>query len=258
MQPLIICLVISAIKININKSTDKIMKKVPFILMAIICLLFINETSAQKSKIFKVDKFSGVALRTSGHVYIKYGKENKVEVESSEDVLERLDIYVEKGTLVIQFKNSSRNWNMRGDDPLTINLTMSELNKLNISSSGFIRTENKFKTDNLDLKISGSGKMEIAADASEITANISGSGNIRLKGSCDSFNPKISGSGKIDAEEMESKSTTITISGSGNCTVNVSQSLEARVSGSGNIYYTGNPNNVNSNISGSGRIKKLK
>jgi ArsR family metal-binding transcriptional regulator len=233
------------------------MKKVPFILLAIYCLVFINESYAQKRERIKVDKFSGVSLRTSGNVYIRYGKETSVEIEASEDVRERLDVYTQKDNLIIEFKQNMRNWNMRGNDPLNVYITMSDLSRLNISSSGFIRTENKFKTDNLELKISGSGKMEIAADAGEINAIISGSGNIRMKGSCDVLNPKISGSGKIDAEELEATSTFITISGSGNCTVNVIHSLDAKVSGSGNIYYTGNPNNVNSSISGSGRIKKL-
>ncbi len=233
------------------------MKKTSFILMAFFCLIFISSSNAQKRESVNVDNFSGVVLRTGGNVYIKQGKESRVEIETSDEIREMLDVFVEKGSLVIEFQRNTRNWNMRGNNPLNIYITMNELNKLSISSSGHIRTENKFKTDNLDLKISGSGTIEVAADANNINADISGSGTIRMKGSSNTLNPKISGSGRIEGEELIAKSSNIKISGSGNCSVNVSESLDANISGSGNVYYSGSPNNVNSSVAGSGKIRKV-
>jgi hypothetical protein len=37
--------------------------------------------------------------------------------------------------------------------------------------------------------------------------------------------------------------------------VHVSEKLTAKVNGSGNIHYMGNPQTVNKNVSGSGRVK---
>lgn len=232
------------------------MKKAGIILLLFCFVLSIGIAEAQKREKITTEKFTGISLRTSGNVYIRYGKETSVEIEANENTRENIDIYVNKGNLVIELRRGIT-WSWRNQDRLDVYVTMSELNYLAISSSGNIRTENKFKTDKLDLKISGSGTIEAAADAKIINADISGSGNIRMKGSADELYPKISGSGKIDGEDLVTKTVSIKISGSGNCTVNVSESLDASVSGSGNIYYTGNPNNVNTHMAGSGRVKKL-
>jgi hypothetical protein len=67
----------------------------------------------------------------------------------------------------------------------------------------------------------------------------------------------ISGSSKIDAFDLKSEESEVSISGSGNVNINVTQSLEARVSGSGDIRYKGNPDIRNIHVSGSGNIKKV-
>ncbi|HMQ00767.1 MAG TPA: head GIN domain-containing protein [Cyclobacteriaceae bacterium] len=233
------------------------MKKASVILLLIAGILSFTSAQAQKGVKIKTDKFTGVSLRTSGNVYIKHGKESSVEIETSNELMEMLDVYVQKDVLMIEFKRNSRTWNWRNPDKLDVYITMPEITMLNISSSGNIRTENKFKSDELNLKISGSGTIEAAADANVINADISGSGNIRMKGSAKVLYPSISGSGKIDAEELITETVSIKISGSGNCTVNVKDDLNARVSGSGNIYYKGEPKHVNTSISGSGKVKKL-
>jgi hypothetical protein len=49
----------------------------------------------------------------------------------------------------------------------------------------------------------------------------------------------------------------IRISGSGDVEVNVKESLEANISGSGSVTYRGNPAHVNSHSSGSGKVRKM-
>jgi hypothetical protein len=56
---------------------------------------------------------------------------------------------------------------------------------------------------------------------------------------------------------MEAETYKISISGSGSCRINVTKEIDASVSGSGNITYSGNPDRINHQSSGSGRIKKI-
>jgi len=45
-----------------------------------------------------------------------------------------------------------------------------------------------FQPGDLDLKVSGSGSLDIEADAKGgVTADVSGSGDLSIKGSCQSF-----------------------------------------------------------------------
>jgi hypothetical protein len=54
---------------------------------------------------------------------------------------------------------------------------------------------------------------------------------------------------------MEADHYSVKISGSGKCKINVGDSLEANISGSGSVYYKGDPDKIRSNVSGSGKVK---
>ena len=54
--------------------------------------------------------------------------------------------------------------------------------------------------------------------------------------------------------ELKSKSTKVTINGSGDAEIWASESLSAVINGSGDINYYGDPINITSEVNGSGNI----
>ena len=74
-----------------------------------------------------------------------------------------------------------------------------------------------------------------------------------MKGSAWEHSINISGSGNVRAFGLDTKSTYVRISGSGNSEVTVQDYLNVTISGSGSVYYKGNPD-IEANISGSGTI----
>ncbi len=56
---------------------------------------------------------------------------------------------------------------------------------------------------------------------------------------------------------MEATQCAVRISGSGNVEINVKDELDATISGSGSVSYKGSPSKVNSNASGSGKVRKI-
>ena len=95
------------------------------------------------------------------------------------------------------------------------------------------------------VSINGSGDVRLQQiESQECQAGISGSGNINLKGKAIQAKYAIAGSGNIQAADLEAENTDASISGSGNISCYASQKLVARVKGSGDIAYTGNPQEV--------------
>ncbi len=84
--------------------------------------------------------------------------------------------------------------------------------------------------------------------------DLSGSGSIQLAGKAYSHDASITGSGEIRAFDMETKIATVTITGSGDCRVNVSEKLGTKITGSGDVSYRGHPQ-INTKITGSGSVK---
>lgn len=234
-------------------------KKIITHLFTVLIILFfsLSAHSQDRKETLNLSDFDEVHMGTAGEVYIKQGNKVEVVIEASERRKESLDIEVRGGRLYIKNKRgwNWRDWARNGD--LTVYITMGRIEALKVSSSGRIIGEGVLKTDDMDLAVSGSGRIEIETEARDLASSISGSGRILLTGKCTMNDVSISGSGRLLAEDMESEEYYISISGSGNCKINVSKAIDARVSGSGRIYYTGNPDKVHSKISGSGSVKKI-
>ena len=97
---------------------------------------------------------------------------------------------------------------------------------------------------------------DILKVADEVDASLSGSGDINLSGRTTDFTVSVSGSGDIKAYDLEADFVRATVSGSADIRVTANQSIDARVSGSGDIHYRGNPKKIKSKASGSGDITK--
>ena len=106
---------------------------------------------------------------------------------------------------------------------------------------------------NTKVSISGSGEAELIANKNLI-AKSNGSGDITVAGSASNVEIKLSGSGDFNGFNLNSQNTKVSISGSGEAKVVANESLVARINGSGNIVYKGNPENKDFKTSGSGDI----
>ena len=94
------------------------------------------------------------------------------------------------------------------------------------------------------------------SQADDLRATASGSGNYDLKGKVKSQTITISGVGNYTAGDLESSQAEVTVSGSGNVTLWVSEKLDIRVAGFGNVNYYGQPS-VAQSITGGGGVKSL-
>lgn len=211
---------------------------------------------AQQSETRNLSAFTKLSLSTAAKVHLTQGSTQKVELKGSEDVLKDVETEVRGGHLII--KRKSTNWFKWSDsDDLEVYITMSKIDELNVSGSGKVYGKNKFETSDLEIGVSGSGGVDIETNTTDLDLSISGSGKIELKGSASHAKVSISGSGSLEAEDLKAISYKIIISGSGSCTVNAEKSIDASISGSGSVYYKGNPANINSSTSGSGKVKKI-
>ncbi len=219
-----------------------------------ILILFVVSTLSGFGQVKQerdVPEFNEVALSIHGDLYITQGNTQKVEIEASEKTLELLETEVKDGVLHIKFEK----WNVNPKGPITIWITAPNYNGLYVSGSGKIIAEGSISTDELDMKVSGSGKINLnELKAEEVEAAISGSGDMILKGSAEEMGVSISGSGDILGESFMVGECSVRISGSGGCRIGVSDELEVRISGSGNVYYSGNPR-IDASISGSGKVR---
>jgi hypothetical protein len=200
-----------------------------------------------------VKDFAKVSFGVAGNLYINFGPEFKVIIEGEKRDLEDIITEVSGNRLVIK----KDNWKFNFNEKVTVYITMPELKGLGVSGSGKAEIRDAIKAEDLDLSVSGSGKI-FTSDVvvSKLGCSISGSGDIVMGGNGNTTraNISISGSGNYEGSSYKIGTAEIHISGSGNCSCNVTESLMASVSGSGDVTYEGNPK-VDAHVSGSGKVR---
>jgi hypothetical protein len=196
-------------------------------------------------------------IKVSGFfdVVLFSGEEGKITIEGEENIIEYIQIEVENNSLNIAVEKGKYIEPSHGKQ-IIIAVPFDSLNEVCLSGSGDIKSKNLITTDSFNATLSGSGDVNLEVKAKEITADVTGSGNLVLEGATDTFICKVTGSGDLNASKLISDSVNSKVTGSGNCKVNCTQNLEARVTGSGDIEYYGNPIKKDTKVTGSGDISK--
>ncbi|MDF4204658.1 DUF2807 domain-containing protein [Maribacter sp. SA7] len=200
--------------------------------------------------------YDGVAVSGWFDVDLVSGNEGEITLKGEENLLEYIITEVKDGKLVIKTEKGvnlkSSNWK----SGIHITVPVESISHVAMSGSGDIVGKTKIKADKFSTAMSGSGDITLDIDSNSISTSMSGSGNIALSGATKDFEATISGSGDIEAFDLEADNVEATVSGSADIEVTAKKSIKARVSGSGDISYRGNPEKINTKTSGSGNISK--
>lgn len=209
-----------------------------------------GQSSARETRNLK--GFSRINYGISGNLEVKLGNEYSVVLEGEKSDLNRIISEVSGDRLTLKHDN------MRFGNfgKVNVYVTMPSVTGLSVSGSGKAVILDPVRTEDLDLNVSGSGRLVTSDLAVEnIDCGISGSGNITIAGgTVKNVDLTISGSGNFSGEEATISMLDVSVSGSGSCTCFVAESIDASISGSGSVYYKGDPS-VRARVSGSGRVR---
>ncbi|WP_339656986.1 head GIN domain-containing protein [uncultured Maribacter sp.] len=200
--------------------------------------------------------YDGIAVSGWFDVDLVSGNEGEVTLQGEENLLEYIITEVKDGKLVIKTEKGVNLKSSSWKSEIRITVPIETISSVSMSGSGDIVGKTKIKSDKFNTAMSGSGDITLDIDSNSISASMSGSGDITLSGKTIDFDATISGSGDIEAYNLEADNVSATISGSADIQVTAKKSIKARVSGSGDISYRGNPEKVDTKTSGSGDISK--
>ena len=233
------------------------MKVQSIISWVVIVSSFLLSTTvfAQKTETRQFNSFNSVKIGGNFDVIIQQGSTPNVQITASGVDSKEIITEMRGDELVIRMEDDR--WNWKNSYEVDIVITYTTLNGITSSGSSSVVTKSTIKSDNFKLRLSGSGKLKVKVETDELEASLSGSGDIELSGKAKRQDISISGSGDIEALDLSTNSTKISISGSGNAKVAVSEEIEAKVSGSGDIRYQGSPSKQIVKTTGSGSVRKI-
>ena len=177
-----------------------------------------------------------------------------LQVTVDENLLAFLDISVRNNRLILKAKDDV---NLR-PSRFVIYTNSRTLSKVSITGSGDVLLEKAVNARDMKVSITGSGDLKTdSLYCQNLEVSITGSGDVRMNGAATNAKYRITGSGDIRAFDYLVEMLDCQISGSGNIQAFVAKKLTARISGSGDIRYKGNPESVDSKVTGSGNINNV-
>lgn len=186
--------------------------------------------------------------------YTQSSNAASLTVTIDENLFSELNIRVAENKLVIDTKNNSRITPTR----LFIEGNSSLLKSVHIFGPLDFRVKGTFKADDLSLKITGSGDIELKESLKvlNLITEVVGSGDITIeKLTCNDINARVSGSGDIFLAGKAQQGT-YTVAGSGDIKaydLNV-ENLKCSVAGSGDIKANAS-GTLDASVAGSGDIE---
>lgn len=177
-----------------------------------------------------VADFKGIDVGGIYQVEIVAQKDFAVEVEADDNLLPLIKTEVSGGVLRIE---SNKRFNTK--NPIRIKISAPNIEEMEVSGASKV---NLINLDNSFLKVdvSGASKTEISGKTVNLTI-------------------ETSGASKVNAENLQAQTADVDSSGASSVSVNVSGSLKADASGASNISYSGNPQNIEKDTSGAGKVR---
>ncbi len=200
----------------------------------------------------KVAPFTTLRLEDSVDVTAHPGPNPGVVVHGDDNIEPMVETFVEGDTLVVRFRKGT---SFRTNRKVYVEVEFAALNATQQHGSGDLHvsalTGAKFESS-----ISGSGDLQIdSVQVDDFAVSIRGSGDVKVAGHANSAHFRIDGSGDVSADDLVARRVEVAIAGSGDAHVNATDTLQARVAGSGDVTYSGHPHDVSRNVAGSGSIE---
>ena len=178
-----------------------------------------------------VAEFHAIELAGTLEVEVSVGKPASVELTGDADLLDKVSTTVKGGVLVIDTRFPQHD---HGDHHMKAFVTAPDLSSI---------------------AISGTGAMKVAGIANQrLAINLSGTGALTAAGSTGALHLVVDGTGEVAAKGLAAKAATVELNGTGQATLHASESLDAKITGTGSIDVDGHPSHVKKSVTGLGDI----
>jgi Putative auto-transporter adhesin, head GIN domain len=177
-----------------------------------------------------VGTFSGIQVTGIGKVFITQDTVQGLHIEADDNIIDLVTTSVNNGLLTVALKSGSYSG-------ITINVyaSMKSISQLDCVGTVEFVNSGQIQTDSIACRITGTGTITLNGTAGFESIEIIGAGNVHNFG-------------------LASSRCSALISGTGKIEVNVTQELDAVISGTGDISYSGNPTVIHQTVSGIGSI----
>jgi hypothetical protein len=215
----------------------------------------LKSTGDEITEIRSASPFTRLNLNNDVDVILYSDTTPFITVRAGEHLIGGIITEIENGTLYIRNDNRC-NWTRSFENRYIVTVGMRNPEKIDSYGSGNIECRDSIRSEEFTFdswNASGSFYFLLSNHKSHFNNNI-GRADYHASGKSDVTFAFMNDVATLDFSSLHTNLFYLRSSTTGVCRINVSQELEATLTYTGDVYYTGNPYKVTQEVSGSGRL----
>ena len=199
--------------------------------------------------------FTSVEAANAFEVEITQSDTFAVTIRVDDNILDLLDVSKEGDTLKLRLE---RGVSLRGDVTLEAEITMPDLEGLDLSGASVASVSGFQSSSQLDIGLSGASSLDGDLEAGDIDINASGASRVVLDGSATGLTIVGSGASSLDLTDFTADTAEVRLSGASDATVRAQERIDpVDVSGASRLRYLGDPSLGDVTTSGASTVDKI-
>ena len=207
----------------------------------IIAFVFLSQlTNGQVTR--NLGDFDEVKVFDKINVKLIESSENKIIITGARaDEVETLN---KNGELKIRMPFPQL---LSGED-IMVKLYFKNLESIAVSEGSYVSSEKDFKQTSLDLNAKSGGEINLDIDADKVIVKANAGGIVTLSGKAKNQDVVITSGGILNAKDLETSQTTISVAAGGKSEIHASTLVDAKVRAGGSIFIYGKPKHINTKV----------
>jgi len=207
----------------------------------IIAFVFLSQlTNAQATR--NLGDFDEVKVFDKINVKLIESSENKIVVTGAR--ADEVETVNKNGELKIRMPFPQL---LSGED-IMVKLYFKNLESIAVSEGSYVSSEKDFKQTSLDLNAKSGGEINLDIDVDKVIVKANAGGIVTLSGKAKNQDVVITSGGILNAKDLETSQTTISVAAGGKSEIHASTLVDAKVRAGGSIFIYGKPKQINTKV----------
>lgn len=199
----------------------------------------------------EIEEFDEIKASRGINLYITQGEKTDLLIRADENLLEIIETEVVGGELIVRATE-----NVRNAKSFKVYVSTPKIRSVSGSSGCNVYSETELVADDFNVKASSGCNINLSVQTEDIEASASSGSNISIDGITNEFNGSASSGSNIKAEDLKSKIAEVKVSSGANIWISTNNTLCAKASSGGNIFYNGDPSKTDISKSSGGNVIK--
>jgi hypothetical protein len=219
------------------------MKRIILVVFVLLTQLNYSQTTINLGDFDKIKVFDQL------NVTLIPSTENKIEVTGTNQA--NVEIVNRNSLLKIRISLTKI---LEDNKDLKVNLYFKNIQSIDANEGSMVSCKTVFKQTTMELSVQEGAMIEAELDVDNATAKLNSGGIINLSGKAVTQKTTITSGGILNAKNLETSQTNVSITAGGSADVNASTFVEAKVNAGGTITIFGKPKQIKQQAIAGGTI----